>query len=349
MSRFIKPTHEQINKFTNESDAQLAYRLQNEEFKEYQTDHKNSKISSKNSTQPAPPARPKDPNDTVFETGNLADAPKINSQGEVYYTSREAAEKAINQENSAFEKSKNSKEISEAQPSTSQNQENADFLLAQKLQAEENQKYQKILNKRREKEARLKNSSPRHVPIEAGKTLQQPMQQLKIQTDQQQNPLTNHMPSTSTKIPGREMYKHTFIGDLKNRAPPTRNPPHMIPNSATTTHKMSASQPPKPPPKTQKSTTPKQSPRSTPVISEDEKLALQIHRAEIIEANKHIKSDKNQIIERIKQDREHEYNRQKTRGAGPRMSPSAVSLEDQDLSYQNLDPTRGQVVYYPPR
>ncbi len=82
----------------------------------------------------------------------------------------------------------------------------------------------------------------------------------------------------------------------------------------------------------------KQNSKSAPP-TEDELAALKIHRQQLLAENARIASDKNQIIQRIHDDRRNENKNKKHREVTGRVSPSAVSMDPRALDYdiQEID------------
>ena len=73
--------------------------------------------------------------------------------------------------------------------------------------------------------------------------------------------------------------------------------------------------------------------------TEDELTALKIHRQQLLAENARIASDKNQIIQRIHDDRRNENKNRMHRAETGRVSPSAVSMDPRALDYdiQEID------------
>lgn len=281
---FKKPNNDKIAEFLNESDEQLAYRLQNEEF---YAQNKNSKKRSNNNNN------------------------NLKKESEVRQN-----------------EGRNSK-------SSNASQEDADFLLAQKLQKEEEEMYQNHLEKQKKKkeEKRIKRKTPEISPREGPNPL------FSHHNNKINNMGFDHGPSTSTKIPGKEAQKSHQIQDayLANKLNRQINSVQEKPLETICPTRSIEKRPLDLP----------LIPSVTPEINqpgasgsnynkndeEDELLALKLHRQEVIEANKHIKSDKNQLIKRIQEDRLNERNRRQNNKVNniiePCASPSAVSPVDE--------------------
>merc|ERR1712060_699954 len=216
--------------------------------------------------------------------------------------------------------------------SSNASQEDADFLLAQKLQKEEAEMYQQHLEKQKRKKEEKRNN--RKTPEVSPREGQNP-----LFSHHNNNMGFDHGPSTSTKIPGKEAQKSHQIQDayLANKLNRQINSVPEKPVEKITSSRSIEKRPldlPLIPSVTPEINQPGGSSGSNNKNDEeDELLALKLHRQELIEANRHIKSDKNQLIKRIQEDRMNERNRRQNNKVNnivePCASPSAVSPVDE--------------------
>lgn len=327
---FKRPNQDKITEFLNESDEQLAYRLQNEEF--FQQNSKNSRRKSSSTPDILPKNKSKSPNQGTNSSSNAS-------------------------------------------------QEEADFLFAQKLQREEEERYQRHLEnqKRKNEQNRQQSQKPEQNPLFSHVAAKN------SNNNNNRMGFDKHGPSTSTKIPGKEAQKSHQIQDayianklnqqinrtvkqeraiIKNPTPPTPVvPAPLISNRSTEKRPLDLPIIPSISPEFNTPNIRHQQGESSKINvevenkqSEDELLALKLHRQELIEANKHIKSDKQQLIERIREDRINERNRRKNNMEQgipePCASPTAVSpVEDKNFRFpKNNDgpkkSSKGQIIKY---
>jgi len=262
INRFNKPASTKVRDFTQETDAQLAYRLQNEEFRNLYHDKNTTRNPTQTPTQNLPA------NDDLTEI-------VVDGASEI------------------------------------RNRELTDHEYALNLQ------------KQYSREAQLNNQRTNFTSVQDELALN-----LQIEQKPKQSSRNSHDQSSVHQKSNKSSESRSSVESDERIAKKLQN--KEIRRAQRDLKKLAEQE--------DLAALEKQNSKSTPP-TEDELAALKIHRQQLLAENARIASDKNQIIQRIHDDRRNENKNRKHRAETGRVSPSAVSMDPRALDYdiQEID------------